>query len=135
MFHHWNGEEQNVPFFRVVLELGLSRANKKPSFIPMKKAADLVEVEITPVLSAPTEDGEAMFENKPSTVYKTKSDSVKEEKVKFLRLRGIAGVRWMNGDTYDCFTKLLEGPFEAKTMSSMSDGVASVCSWSVFHGL
>jgi hypothetical protein len=37
----------------------------------------------------------------------SKSHGLKEGKVKFLRLQGIAGVRWMDEAIYDGFTALL----------------------------
>jgi hypothetical protein len=55
-----------------------------------------------------------------------------------LRLRGIAGVPWMDAPTYDAFVELLEGPFAPRTLSSWTDGVHNACSWkerSIFRGL
>ena len=146
VFRKWSEEELNIPFFRVVLELGLSRARQKPSSIPTKNTAELVEVLVQRDQSTRREDDKATFTvtsstsgfKIPSTVYQTKSGSVKEGSVKFLRLRGIAGVQWMDEPTYDCFTELLEGPFTAKAMMTMTKDVDSACFWkdlSIFAGL
>ena len=57
---------------------------------------------------------------------------------KFLRVQGIAGIRWMDGPTYDCFAELLDGPFTARAMLSMTEDVDTACCWdgqSIFAGL
>ena len=47
-FQHWDEEDETIPLFWVVLELGSSRrTNKKPSSIPMTNSVDLVEVRVT----------------------------------------------------------------------------------------
>jgi hypothetical protein len=42
VFKHWKKEEQNIPVFLVVLELGLSRAHKNHQPIPNPEKVDLV---------------------------------------------------------------------------------------------
>jgi hypothetical protein len=51
---------------------------------------------------------------------------VKEGRVKFLRLRGMAGVPWMDKTTYDGFIELLEGPLAPRTVPSWTEGVETV---------
>jgi hypothetical protein len=72
------------------------------------------------------------------TVSQGQSLSVKTGEVKFLRLRGIAVVPWMDGATYDGFTELLEVPFAPRNMSSLADVDDTACYWnqrSIFTGL
>jgi hypothetical protein len=142
VFKQWDEEEQNIPLIRVVLELGLVRSNKKPKSFPMANSVDLVKVNIKRDQTTPEKKGKAAYIVTSSISKQEKlvfvSRLVKDEEVKFLRLRGIAGVPWMNGDTYDGFTDLLEGPFAPKTMSSWTDRVDLACYWeelSVFDGV
>jgi hypothetical protein len=57
----WTEEERNMLFFRVVLELGLTRANKKPSNIPVLGRVDLITVSVEEAEKTPNE---AAFINK-----------------------------------------------------------------------
>jgi hypothetical protein len=71
-------------------------------------------------------------------VSEEKVSTVKEGTVTLLRLRGIAGVPWMNQEIYAGFTDLLKGPFDPETMSSWTEGVYSACfweKWTIFAGL
>jgi hypothetical protein len=136
VFKHWDEEERNIPLFRVVLELGLSSANKDPSSFPMARKVDLVEVSVTRDQTTVTDDGEATFIVTSSNSRKEKlfiaqdpSRFVKEGTVKLLRLLGIAGVPWIDKDKYDAFIELLEGPFAPETMSSWTDDVDTACYW------
>jgi hypothetical protein len=132
VFEDWDEEDQSIAFFRAVLELGLSRGNKKnPQSIPMANKVDLLEVSVTLDQTAPREEGEAVFivtssnsqEEERYFFSKTKSNTMKEGKVKFLRLRGIAGVPWMDEGTYNDFIELLEGPQALETLSFWTQGV------------
>ena len=60
VFKHWKEKEQNFPFIRLVLELGLSRVNQKLISIPMKNNADVVEVLVKRDQSTPAK-GKAAF--------------------------------------------------------------------------
>jgi hypothetical protein len=106
-------------------------ANKKPSSIPMANRADIIEVKIAPAqsTSALSVTSSISGHKKPISVYQTNSPSVKEQTVKFLRLRGIAGVRWMNDAIFDCFVELLEGPLDPDNMSSLAKDVDPYGYW------
>ena len=141
-FQHWDEEDQTIPLCRVVLELGLSRcANKKPSSMPMENSVELVMVRVTR-----DQEGDAVYmvtsSDSPEEMLFIESTCMKEEKVQFLRLLGIAvvPVPWMNDEIYDGFTELLEGPFAPScTMSSWTDDdIDTACSWkdlSIFSGI
>jgi hypothetical protein len=48
VFQHWNEKDQKIPFFPIVLELGLSRVGKKkPRSIPSEDKVDFLEVSFT----------------------------------------------------------------------------------------
>jgi hypothetical protein len=137
-FKHWDKREKKIPVFRVVLERGLCRANKQKSqSIPMEDQVELLEVSVTRDYTAQEEKSKAVFimtssdsqENELIIVPHRESHIVKEGKVKFLRLRGIAGVPWMDEPTYDCFIELLEGPCLPRTLSSWTEGVNTACFW------
>jgi hypothetical protein len=119
VFKQWTEVERKIPFFRVVLELGLSRVNKKPSNIPVFGRVDLITVSVEEDQNTSTEaafiiNSSNSKQGNRFAVFKKKSHTVEKGEVKFLRLRGIAGVPWMDEATYDGFTELLEGPFEAR---------------------
>jgi hypothetical protein len=138
VFKHWEEEQQNIPLFRLVLELGLSRGKKSPKAFPVKDKADLIEVSVTRDRTVPEEKkGDAVFVVRSSSsdqyqsfsVSQKNSDTVEEGKIELLRLRGIAGIPWMNEPTFNAFTDLLEGPLTPKTLSSFTEGFSDECRW------
>jgi hypothetical protein len=147
VFEHWDERDHKIPFFGLVLELGLSLASKiKPRSIPMANEVDLVAVSVTRDQDTRWGDGEAAFIVKSSdsledeyiVVREEELHTVKEGKVKFLRLRGIAGVPWMDEATYDGFIELLEGRLAPRTVSTWTEGVDTTYVWkegSIFSGL
>jgi hypothetical protein len=138
LFEHWGEKDPIIPFFRVVLELGLCRANtKKLQSLPLENMVDLLEVCVTLDQTTPREEGEATFivtcsdsqEEERFIVCQEELHTVKEEKVKFLRLRGIEGVPWMDEGTYNGFIELLGGPLAPGILSSWTAGVNTTCFW------
>jgi hypothetical protein len=139
VFQHWDENDQDIPIFRVVLELGLSRANKEPESFPMPKRVDLVDVRVSRDKSSRWEEGETAFiitssssharKEKNFDVSEKKVPTIKKGRVKFLRLGGMAGVPWMDKTTYDGFIELLEGPSAPRTMPPWTEVVNSACSW------
>jgi hypothetical protein len=61
VFKHWNKEDLKIPLFRIVLELGLSRANKKPKSIPMVGTVGLFGVRVTRIPTVQKEEGNVTF--------------------------------------------------------------------------
>ena len=117
MFEDWSEEERSMIFFRVVLELGLILANKKPSKFPMAnrvtvKRNSTTKRKVVFIVTSSNSNLDNRF-----TVTKQQSHSVKTGTVTFLRLRGLAGVPWMDTALYDVLVELLEGPFAPKTIS------------------
>ena len=104
MFKQWTEEERKIPFFPVVLELGLNHVNKKPSNNPVLGRVDLITVSVEEAENTPNEaafiikSSNSRLENR-FAVFKNQSPTMEKGEVKFLRLRGIAGVRWMDEAT------------------------------------
>jgi hypothetical protein len=103
----------------------------------VKDKADLLEVSVTRNRTAPEKKGDAEFivttddytQGKLFFVSQKKSVTVEEGKIKLLRLRGIAGVPWMDKATYKAFTELLEGPLSPRTLSSFTARFKVGCRW------
>jgi hypothetical protein len=123
---------QNIPIFRVVLELGLSRTQEKLQSIPIANNADLEEVNVTCDQASRTEDGSAAF-TMISSNSQQEEDFImsfsEDRNIQFLQVRGIARVPWMDEATHEAFNKLLDSTLGPTTISTLTDGVDTACFW------